>query len=85
MYTINENIPMHSINVTELRTHLQKYLASVHKGNEILVTLHGQVIAKIVPPTDVKEEAIKQLNILRKNCDVTDVISPIDVDWNAEK
>ncbi len=76
---------MSSVNVTELRSHLQKYLSNAHKGDEILVTLHGQVIAKIVPPTDIKSEAIKQLHALRKNCRVADVVSPVDEAWDAEK
>jgi prevent-host-death family protein len=76
---------MQAVNVTELRNHLHKYLSTAHQGTEIWVTLHGQVIAKIVPPEDTQAEALKQLTVLRKKCKVNDVISPIDESWDAEK
>ena len=76
---------MREINVTEFRNHLPKYLASVEDGKEILVTSHGRVIARILPPTDTKNEAKKQLKALRKHCKVGDVISPIDEEWNSDK
>lgn len=76
---------MQEINVTELRNHLPKYLARAHKGSEILITSHGHVIARILPPVDTKEQARSQLMKLRKKCKVMDVISPIDEKWDAEK
>jgi prevent-host-death family protein len=76
---------MKSINVTELRAHLPKYLANAQHGKEILVTSHGQVIARIVPPSDVRNQAMEQLKLLRKHAKVGDVISPIDAQWDAEK
>ena len=57
---------MHEVNVTELRNHLPKYLADVCKGEEILITVRGRVIARILPPVDVKLEAGKKLRALRK-------------------
>lgn len=76
---------MKLVNVTELRNHLPQYLSTVQKGHEILVTSHGQVIARIVPPIDTKLSAQNELRALRKNCDVGDVISPVDDKWDAEK
>lgn len=76
---------MRSINITELRNHLPHYLSTVQRGNKILVTTHGKVIARIVPPVDTKSEALKQLKILRKKCKVGDVVSPIDDEWDATK
>lgn len=76
---------MREVNVTELRSHLPKYLASAQKGTEILVTSHGRVIARIIPPVDTKADAARQLKDLRKRCSVGDVISPIDEDWESEK
>lgn len=76
---------MSYVNVTELRNHLPQYLSSVEKGNEILVTHHGKVIARIVPPTNKKKDAQKKLIELRKKCKIGDVISPIDEEWDAEK
>jgi len=76
---------MHSINVTELRGHLQKYLSSVRRGTEIEVTLHGHVIARILPPLDTKKEATKQLESLRKVCKVGDVVSPLNEKWDVDE
>ena len=72
------------INVTELRNHLQKYLARVQKGSEILVTWHGQVIARIMPPVNTRQEASKKLKELQDHCKIKDVISPLDEDWEAD-
>lgn len=59
---------MRSINVTELRNHLPKYLSSVQKGHKILVTSRGQIIARIIPPADIQTDAQTQLEKLRKHC-----------------
>jgi prevent-host-death family protein len=84
MYRIG-NINIRAINITELRAHLPKYLSNAQKGTEILVTSHGHVIARILPPIDPQIEAQKKLKELRKHCKVNDVISPIAEDWDAEK
>lgn len=76
---------MRSVNVTELRSHLPKYLSSVQKGHEILITLHGEVIARIVPPVDTRLAAQQQLKQLRKRSKVGDVVSPVKVKWDVEK
>ena len=76
---------MREVNVTELRNHLPKYLSIAQKGSEILITSHGEVIARILPPADTKGNAQKKLKELRKNAKVGDVTSPIDEDWKADK
>lgn len=76
---------MYEVNVTELRNNLPKYLSSVSQGEEIVVTLHGQAIARLIPPIDKHTEAIKKLKHLRKVCKVGDVVSPIDEQWDVEK
>lgn len=53
---------------------------SAQKGTEVLVTWHGQVIARILPPCDTKNEALNQLKKLRSRCKIKDVISPINED-----
>ena len=76
---------MHAVNVTELRNHLQKYLTDVINGDEIEVTSHGKIIARILPPVDIRQEAKRKLSDLRKICKVGDVISPTGELWDAEK
>lgn len=76
---------MRQVNVAELRSHLSKYLSSAQKGTEILITYHGQVIARIVPPVNARQEAQSKLKEARKHCKIGDVISPIDDEWDANK
>lgn len=76
---------MREVNVTELRSHLPQYLASVEGGTEILVTSHGKVIARILPPIDIRQAAKEKLKKLRKCCKIGDVTSPIDESWDAGK
>ena len=73
------------VSVTELRQNLPTYLASVHSGSTIEVTSHGKVIARIVPSGDASEEARKKLRALRGKAFVGDVVSPLDVEWDAER
>lgn len=73
------------VSVSELRQNLPTYLASVQTGSAIEVTSHGKVIARIVPGGDPSEEAREWLRALRKTAFVGDVISPIDVVWDAER
>ena len=73
------------ISVTELRQNLPTYLASVYSGSTIEVTSHGKVIARIVPSGDASQEAQEKLRKLRGKAVVGDVVSPLDVDWDAER
>jgi prevent-host-death family protein len=76
---------MSEVNVTELRQNLPEYLADVKKGKELKITVHGKVIARIVPEVDAKAAARKRLAALRTKCKIGDVISPTDAQWNAER
>lgn len=76
---------MLEVNVTQLRSNLPAYLSSVQKGEEIIVRLRGNIIAKIIAPTDVRAEARRQLKALRKNCKIGDVVSPIGQAWDVDK
>jgi prevent-host-death family protein len=75
---------MITTNVTTLRQALPKYLSYVEAGEHIIVTSHGKPIARIIPAANAAEEAKKQLQMLRKSCKIGDVISPVDVDWDAQ-
>ena len=79
------HIPMSEVNITELRQNLPVYLAEVRKGKELKVTVHGKVIARIVPEVDAKDAARRRLAVLRAKCKVGDVISPAGESWNAER
>ena len=76
---------MSKVNVTELRQNLPAYLAEVRKGGEIEVTVHGRVIARIVPEADRRAAARKFLRSLRKTAVIGDLMSPSGEVWDAER
>lgn len=69
---------MQVVKVTELRSHLPSYLEKVQKGEEIWVTSHGNVIARLLPPLDTRAAAREQLKALQNKCKVGDVIAPLN-------
>lgn len=77
---------MHSVNVTELRQHLPEYLKQVQQGEEIVVTLHGKTIARIVPDRqeDKREAALTRLEALRGTVIVGDILAPLDEEWTGD-
>ena len=75
---------MSHVKITELRQNLPSYLEKVQNGEELQITLHGKVIARIVPEKDVPAAAQKRLAALRKKARLGDVISPLNEGWNVE-
>jgi prevent-host-death family protein len=76
---------MTKVKVSELRQNLPAYLAEVQKGEEIEVTVHGRVIARIVPEEDRRAAARQFLKSLRETAKIDDIISPSGDVWNAER
>ncbi|MBI2313462.1 MAG: type II toxin-antitoxin system Phd/YefM family antitoxin [Betaproteobacteria bacterium] len=76
---------MTQVNVTELRQHLPDYLERVKKGEEVQITVHGKVVARLIPEAEQAEAARKWLIGLRGKCRIGDVISPSGEAWNAER
>lgn len=75
---------MGRVNVTELRQHLPEYLGRVQQGEELELTLHGKVIARILPAQDETAAARERLHALRGQCWLGDVLSPSGEAWDAE-
>ena len=72
--------------VTAFRKHIPDYLGKVYKGENILLTSCGKVIARLVPPVDECQSAREQLSALRSGTYfIGDIISPIDVEWEANR
>ena len=74
---------MHEVNVSELRSRLPEYLALAEAGEEILVTRRGKVVARLSAARDVRAGAKERLTALRRRAQVGDVVSPLEVDWDA--
>lgn len=45
------------IGIRELKTHLSRYVKEVKRGDEILVSDRGKIVARMVPVGDTSEEA----------------------------
>jgi prevent-host-death family protein len=77
---------MNLVNVTDLRQHLPEYLKQVQQGEEIVITLHGKSIARIVPnfSDNKREQALKRLDTLRGKMILGDILSPLDDEWTGD-
>ena len=76
---------MRDVHVTDLRNHLPSYLAEVQKGEQLRVMSRGKVIARIVPEVDLAAAAKQRLSEARPQAKLGDLMSPIDVSWDAER
>ncbi len=77
---------MTSVNVTELSQHLPDYLKQVQAGEEIVITLHGKTIARIVPDRkeSKREAALNRLDALRGTVIAGDILAPLDEEWTGD-
>jgi prevent-host-death family protein len=76
---------MDTIPVSDLRANLMKVLKKIEHGSVVDITSRGKVVAKLVPPDYTREIAREKLKELRKNAVLGDIISPINIPWNAAK
>ena len=81
--TTNAGKTMQTINISEFRANLLKYLEMANSGEQISVTSNGKLLATITPPENKRQQAKKQLDTLATNAKIHDITSPIDADWDA--
>jgi len=74
---------MHTVNISDFRANLLKYLEKANSGEIINVTTNGKLIATITPPINQKQQAKEQLALLAKSAKVMDVVAPTDSEWDA--
>ncbi len=74
---------MHTINISDFRANLLKYLEIANSGEQISVTSNGKMLATITPPANQKELARQQLQTLSTTAKIHDVTSPTDCEWSA--
>jgi prevent-host-death family protein len=55
---------MISVGIKELKNNLSRYLRSVKKGDEVLITERGRTIARIVPKNQKKKSTREALSAL---------------------
>jgi len=68
---------MIKVNITEFRNHLPNYLGRVKRGEEVLVTSRGKVVARMSPVADERLPARERLASLRGKCRIGDVLAPV--------
>jgi prevent-host-death family protein len=83
LYKIGAGDAMQTINISDFRANLLKYLEKANSGEQISVTTNGKLIATIMPPIQQKELAKQQLQELAATAKMHDVISPIESNWDA--
>lgn len=76
---------MKSVNISEFRSNLLKYLKNAQRGEQINVTSKGISLAILTSPASQHDTAKAKLRKLAKTAIIQDVISPIDDDWDACK
>jgi len=76
---------MAAIAVSEFRAKLMEVLKQIENGSTINITSRGKVIARLVPPDYSREIARKRLIEISRTAVLHDVLSPIDVQWEALK
>lgn len=74
---------MLTVNISDLRANLLKYLEKASHGKQITVTTNGRVLATIAPPTNKKALAKKRLSELSSTAIINDATSPLDNQWDA--
>ena len=74
---------MQTINISDFRSNLLKYLELARSGEQISVTSNGKLLATIAPPVNQKELAREQLDSLAASAKLHDVTAPIDSKWDV--
>jgi len=74
---------MQAIAVSELRANLMRILRKVEFGSTIAITSRGKVVAKLVPADYSREVVRSKLDEISKTATINDIVSPIDVQWEA--
>ena len=79
---------MSVVKVTDLRQNLPAYLDQVRKGEHILVTSRGEVIAEISPPSAPSDEAAAartrlEGSVVRYDAPFEPVLDPSE--WEANR
>ncbi len=74
---------MKTVNISDFRANLLKYLEKANSGEQISVTTNGKLLATITPPVNRKLLAKQQLKELSASAKLNDVVTPIGSDWDA--
>ena len=82
--TKKSDTAMQTVNISDLRANLLKYLEKASSGEQISVTTNGKLIATIAPPINQRQLAQQQLEQLSKSAQIVDVVAPTDAEWELD-
>jgi len=74
---------METVNISDFRANLLKYLEKANAGQQFTVTTNGKVLATLSPPVQLREAAKRQLAGLAATAKIHDATSPVKEDWDA--
>ena len=74
---------MQTINISDFRANLFKYLEMVRSGEILSVTSNGKLLATVTPPPNQKSTAKEALKTIASTAKIHDITSPIDAEWSA--
>lgn len=74
---------MQTINISDFRANLFKYLEMVSSGEMLSVTSNGKLLATVTPPANQKSSAKEELKSIANTAKIHDITSPIDAEWGA--
>ena len=74
---------MQTINISDFRANLLKYLETANSGEQISVTSNGKLLATITPPVNQKELAKQQLKALASTAKIHDITNPTNCEWDV--
>ena len=75
---------MTRVSMAELRQRLAHYLDRVEQGERVQIMRRGRVVATLAPSHAAEDTALERLVFLRKQARIGDVVSPLDVEWEAD-
>ena len=74
---------MKTVNISEFRANLLKYLEIANTGQQISITSNGKLLATVSQPVNQEVAAREQLAALAATAEIGDILSPIDAQWDA--
>ncbi len=70
--------------ISDFRAHITKYLKLISKGKEIVITLRGKEVARVIPPENKKTTARKKLKQLSETAVIKNIIDPVSAEWKMK-
>ncbi len=73
---------MKTVSISDFRANLLQYLQKAQRGQAILVSSHGKLLASISPPSNQQIKATEALEQIAQQAVIGDVLSPTNEAWH---